>query len=71
MARKANEKRLQELYHTVDENPGVRAGFLARILGLHRSQVTRSLPTLEEHGYYLSEDERGQLWTFHHSGREK
>ena len=39
-------------------------GLIARLLGLNRSEVTRSLPVLEEKGLYLSEDEKGGLWPF-------
>jgi len=33
-------------------------------LGLDRSEVTRSLPALDESGFLLAEDERGGLWPF-------
>ncbi len=36
----------------------------ARLLGLHRSEVTRSLPVLEDKGFHLIEDDRGGLWPF-------
>ena len=64
MARKANPEQIEKIYQTIEKNPGVRAGFIARLLGLHRSQVTRNLPALEEHGYLLSEDEKGRLWVY-------
>jgi len=64
MARPANQDRLQELYQHVEEHPGQKAGWLARLLGWNRSEVTRSLPALEERGYFLSEDEQGRLWPF-------
>ena len=65
MARHANQARLQDIYQKVEEHPGERSGFIARLLGLNRSEVTRSLPALEERGLYLSEDEKGGLWPFH------
>ena len=64
MARQPDPKQLKSIYQAVEKHPGKRAGFIARLLGLHRSQVRRSLPTLEECGYLLSEDERGRLWTY-------
>jgi len=64
MARKPNKKQVEQIYLAVEKHPGKRAGFIARLLGLHRSQVTRSLPGLEKHGYLLSEDRRGGLWPF-------
>ena len=64
MARKPKEDRLEAIYRAVEQNPGRRPGFIARLLGLNRSEVTRALPTLEQRGYMLSEDQRGCLWLF-------
>ncbi len=64
MARQPNADYLERIYHTVEAYPGKRPGFLARLLGVSRSMITRALPTMEERGYYLSEDERGGLWPF-------
>ena len=65
MARKTEDKKLENIYNKVKENPGKKAGFIARILGLNRSEVTRSLPTLEDKKLYIYEDEKGGLWPFH------
>ena len=64
MSRKAQPERLEKIYQTVSEHPGKRPGFIARLLGLHRSEITRRLPAMEEQGYLLSEDEQGGLWPF-------
>ncbi|PWH13940.1 MAG: hypothetical protein DDG60_09525 [Anaerolineae bacterium] len=64
MARKSQEERLERIYETVEQNPGKKPGFLARLLGLERSEVTRALPALEERGLFVSEDEKGGLWPF-------
>lgn len=64
MARKHDQQRLSKIYETVEDYPGKRSGLIARLLGISRSQVTRSLPAMEDHGYYLSEDEKGGLWPF-------
>ena len=64
MARPANYTRAEEIYRTIEKHPGKKAGLIARLLGLHRSEVTRSLPTLEEKGYRLIEDDKGGLWPF-------
>jgi DNA-binding IclR family transcriptional regulator len=64
MARKNNSEKLEEIYNTVVEHPGKKAGFIARLLGLNRSEVTRSLPALEERGLHLWEDDQGGLWPF-------
>ena len=64
MARKPQDERLESIYNKVQENPGEKSGFIARLLGLNRSDVTRMLPALEDKGMYVSEDEKGGLWPF-------
>jgi DNA-binding IclR family transcriptional regulator len=64
MARHANPNRLQAIYKKVQDHPGKRPGFIARLLGLNRSEVIRLFPTLEDRGMLLSEDECGGLWPF-------
>ena len=64
MARPANHDRAEQIYRKIEEHPGKRAGFLARLLGLNRSEVTRSLPTLQDKGLLVSEDGKGGLWPF-------
>lgn len=68
MARPANHDRANEIYRTIEQNPGKKAGLIARLLGLNRSEVTRSLPTLEDKGLLVSEDEKGGLWLFRKNG---
>lgn len=65
MARPANYHRVEEIYRTIEKYPGRKAGLIASLLGLHRSEVTRSLPLLEEQGYLIYEDEEGGLYTLH------
>ncbi|MEW5829316.1 MAG: helix-turn-helix domain-containing protein [Chloroflexota bacterium] len=67
MARHPNPERLEGIYHKIEEYPGRRPGFLARALGLNRSEVTRALPAMEARGYLVSEDEKGGLWPFRRS----
>ncbi|HNB40737.1 MAG TPA: hypothetical protein PLG52_04505 [Anaerolineales bacterium] len=62
MARKIEEKKLEEIFEKVEQNPGKKAGFIARLLGLNRSEVTRSLPALEDKGLYIYEDDEGGLY---------
>ncbi len=64
VARPANHNRTEQIYRTIEKHPGKKAGFLARLLGLSRSEVTRSLPALEDKGLYLIEDDKGGLWPF-------
>jgi len=65
MARPANHDRAEQIYRQIEEHPGKRAGFFARLLGLNRSEVTRILPALQEKGLLVSEDDKGGLWPFH------
>ena len=64
MARKHDRERLGKIYKTIEKHPGKRPGLIARLLGESRSQITRTLPAMEEHGYLLSEDKYGGLWPF-------
>ncbi len=64
MARKTDDEKLESIYNSVKENPGKRAGFIARLLGLNRSEVTRSLPSLDDSGLLIYEDEKGGLHPF-------
>jgi Mn-dependent DtxR family transcriptional regulator len=69
MARKSNDEKVESIYNRVQENPGKKAGFIARLLGLNRSEVTRSLPALNDKGLLLYEDEKGGLWPFKKSNQ--
>jgi len=64
MARPANHDRAEEIYRKIEEHPGERPGFFARLLGLNRSEVTRILPALQDKGLLISEDDKGGLWPF-------
>ena len=64
MARKHQIARLERIYRTIAQHPGERPAQIARRLGEPRSQITRALPALDEHGYLLWEDEKGGLWPF-------
>jgi Mn-dependent DtxR family transcriptional regulator len=64
MARPMNHKSVEQIYRKIEEHPGKRAGFLARLLGINRSEVTRALPSLQDKGLLVSEDDKGGLWPF-------
>ena len=64
MSRKHPNEKLESLYNTIEQQPGCKPGFLARLLGWQRSEVTRALPALEERGWLVSEDHKGGLWPF-------
>lgn len=65
MARKVEQAKLEKIYEKVEENPGKKAGFIAKLLGLQRSEVTRSLPALEDKGLLIYEDNEGGLFAHH------
>ncbi len=64
MGRNANQDRVQAIYQAVEQKPGVKPAEIARQLGMERSDITRTLPRLEEQGLFLSEDKKGRLWPF-------
>lgn len=64
MARPPKYPRLAGIYRTIEAYPGRRPGFIAKLLGVHRSAVTRALPAMEEKGLLLIEDDKGGLWPF-------
>ena len=66
MARHPNQTHLEGIYRKIEAYPGKRPGFIARLLGVNRSEVTRSLPVLEKNGFLLVEDDKGGLWPFRH-----
>jgi DNA-binding IclR family transcriptional regulator len=51
MARPANHDRAEKIYRTIEKNPGKKAGHIARLLGLNRSEVTRSLPVVHRNEF--------------------
>ena len=67
MARQPNQERLEEIYCKIEAHPGKRPGFIARLLELNRSEVTRALPALQDKGLLVSEDDKGGLWPFRKS----
>lgn len=64
MSRKANHQRLYKLRQAIEQNPGQRVGFFARLLGWPHEKVNRGLVSLDDEGMLFSEDERGGLWPF-------
>ena len=48
----------------ITEQPGIKPNKLAERLGVAASTVQRRLPSLEEAGYLLYEDDKGGLWSF-------
>jgi Mn-dependent DtxR family transcriptional regulator len=60
--RRAGKKRLEAIWQTVEDEPGIQAGKVAKKLGISRSSVTRALPAMDGEGLLLSEDQKGRLW---------
>lgn len=58
------ESELEQTYHTIEDHPGLNPTQLAEQLGVASSTIQRRLPSLEEAGLLLHEDERGGLWPF-------
>jgi len=46
--RRTDRERLEAIRQTVEQEPGIRPGRVARELGIPRSSVIRALPALEE-----------------------
>lgn len=64
MARILKDEKAKQIYRKIEEHPGKKAGFFARLLGIHRSDITRALPALQDKGLLISEDDKGGLWPF-------
>lgn len=58
------EDDFQEMFEMLEEDPGLSAREIARRMEISPSTVTRTLPSMEETGFLLSEDEKGGLWPF-------
>ena len=62
--KQSKQERLEQMAETIERQPGISQSELARRLGIPRSTVKRDLPTLEQVGLLLAEDERGLLSFF-------
>ena len=62
--KQARQARLEQMAEAIEQQPGISQSELARQLGVPRSTVKRDLPTLEQAGVLLAEDERGLLSLF-------
>ena len=58
------EIEMEQVYMEVEQNPGLNPTQLAEKLDVASSTIQRRLPSLEEAGLLLAEDERGGLWAF-------
>ncbi len=63
--KQAKRERLEQMADVIEQHSeGISQSALARQLGIPRSTVKRDLPTLEQAGILLAEDERGRLLMF-------
>jgi len=58
----------RQMQQIIEKQPGIKPIKLAENLGVAPSTVLRRLPSLEEAGYLLYEDDRGGLWPFRKDG---
>lgn len=61
MSRKGEQKCLDQLRGAIQQNPGQRARWFARLLGYDKKTLTRALPQIEDRGDLLAEDDDGRL----------
>jgi len=62
MPRQANQNSLQNLKQAIEQNPGRRLSFFARLLQRSHEEVNRGLTSLNDRGVLLYEDEHGGLY---------
>lgn len=60
--KKADE--YSDMVELIERQPGISARELARQLDVSPSTITRRLPSLDEAGILLAEDDKGGLWPF-------
>ena len=60
------EIEFEEVKQVIEQQPGISIRELARQLGVAASTILRRLPSLEEAGILLAEDDEGGLWPFEH-----
>jgi DNA-binding Lrp family transcriptional regulator len=53
-----------DMVELIEKQPGISARELARQLDVSPSTIIRRLPSLDEAGILLAEDENGGLWPF-------
>lgn len=58
------EVEFAQIQQMIERDPGLSARELARRLGVAASTIIRLLPSMEEAGYLLAEDDEGRLLPF-------
>ena len=59
-----NRTEFDEMAELLAREPGLNANQIAERLGVSPSTITRRLPSMNDAGIYLSEDEQGRLYLF-------
>lgn len=54
----------EEMQTLIQQQPGILAAELARLLEVDRSTIARRLPSMDEAGFLLYEDDDGGLYPF-------
>lgn len=53
-----------DMHETLQQQPGLSLRALARQLGVSASTILRRLPSMDEAGFLLYEDDEGKLYPF-------
>lgn len=54
--------RLQRIVELIDQQPGIKAGKVAKAIGVSSGAIYNYLSLLERHAFLVSEDAAGQLY---------
>ncbi len=69
MGRRQDKQQLEIIAQTIEQYPGRKPGWFARLLGMDNKAIMRALPQLEDNGYLLLEDDQGRVSLFGHRRR--
>ncbi len=69
MGRRQDKQQLEIIAQTIEQYPGRKPGWFARLLGMDNKAIMRALPQLEDNGYLLVEDDQGHVSFFGHRRR--
>lgn len=58
------EDEYEDMVELIEQQPGISARELAQQLGVSPSTISRRLPSMDDAGILLAEDDSGGLWPF-------
>ena len=64
MGRRQDKQQLEIIAQAIEQYPGRKPGWFARMLGMDNKAIMRALPQLEDNGYMLVEDDQGHVSFF-------